>query len=110
MSPMINNMLSNPSKMEITIHLMNQNEFMQNHIKINNHLVFILFQDCYQIPSYNLIFLIIHLKIIIKIYKKETFIIIKIIIIIQMNQAIKMILHGIQEEGHQFFSYILNIK
>ena len=45
MNPMINNMISNLSKMEIIIHLMNQNACMQNQIEMNNQLIFKLFQE-----------------------------------------------------------------
>ena len=50
MNPMNNNMISNTSKMEIIMHLMNQNAYMQNQIEINNQLIFRLFQDCFQMP------------------------------------------------------------
>ena len=52
-NPMNNNMISIPSKMEIIMHLMNQNTFMQNQIEMNNQLIFKLFQDNYPIPNIN---------------------------------------------------------
>ena len=45
MNPMNNNIISNTSKMEIIMHLMNQNAFMQNQIEMNNQLIFKLFQE-----------------------------------------------------------------
>ena len=56
MNPMINNMNSNPFKMEIIMHLMNQNAYMQNQIEMNNQLIFKLFQDCFQIQNFNNVF------------------------------------------------------
>ena len=56
MNPMNNNMISNPSKMEIITHLMNQNAYMQNQIEINNQLIFRLFQDYFQMPIINNLF------------------------------------------------------
>ena len=47
MNPMNNNMISNTSKMEIIMRLMNQNAYMKNQIGINNQLIFRLFQDCF---------------------------------------------------------------
>ena len=56
MNPMNNNMISNPSKMDIIMHLMNQNSYMQNQIEINNQLIFRLFQDYFQMPINNNLF------------------------------------------------------
>ena len=51
-----NNMISNPTKMEIITHLMNQNAYMQNQIEMNNQLIFKLLQDNFQIPNFNNLF------------------------------------------------------
>ena len=56
MNPINNNMISNTSKMEIIMHLMNQNAYMKNQIEINNQLIFRLFQDCFQMPIINNLF------------------------------------------------------
>ena len=48
-----NNMISNTSKMEIMMFLMNQNVLMQNQIKMNNIMINKLFQETFQIPSFN---------------------------------------------------------
>ena len=56
MNPMNNNIISNTSKMEIIMHLMNQNAFMQNQIEMNNQLIFKLFQENFQIPNFNNLF------------------------------------------------------